>query len=243
MSGTSRSDDSSKLSGIDKKSKSTTMCKGSQTSVFITFVMLTAAVANVSGQSFSDNISVRSPSAKKTEVSRPESTYRLSTSKDVVMNLSGTTPVKNWTMTANGLSGEAKLDITNGALSAVEELVFVLPVHNLKGEVRAMDEDAYEALKADQHKEIVFKLSTAAIAPQQNNVSVVQAEGSLTVAGVTKQVTLKMFACVNRDRSVTFTGSKKLRMSDYDVERPSLLFGAIKASNDMMLTYKLIFTK
>jgi hypothetical protein len=42
---------------------------------------------------------------------------------------------------------------------------------------------------------------------------------------------------------VTFTGSQHLKMSDYDVERPSLLFGAIKASNDMTLTYKLIFKK
>jgi hypothetical protein len=162
----------------------------------------------------------------------------------VIMNLSGTTPVKNWSMTANGLSGEAKLGVaSNGLLSAVEDLVFVLPVHNLKGEVKAMDEDAYEALKADQHKEIVFKLATAAIALQPNNTSLVEAEGSLSVAGVTRKVTLKMYAFVNRDGSVTFTGSKKLKMSDYDVERPSLLFGAIKAGNEMTLTYKLIFTK
>lgn len=206
--------------------------------------MMTLAASSVASHSLTTNKVAIAQRVERTIAAKPESTYRLSASKDVVMNLSGTTPVKDWSMTANGLSGEAKLDIaSNGLLAAVEDLIFVLPVHNLKGEVKAMDEDAYEALKADRHKEIVFKLKNAAIAPHQNNVSLVEAEGTLSVAGVTRQVTLKMYAFVNRDGSVTFTGSKKLKMSDYDVERPSLLFGAIKASNDMTLTYKLIFTK
>lgn len=220
----------------------TTMGKRFYTNVIMLFVTLTMVVTSVGSHNLT--ISKVTFSDRKIEkVAAPESTYRLSASKDVVMNLSGTTPVKNWSMSAIGLSGEAKLGVTANGLAAVEDLVFVLPVHNLKGEVKAMDEDAYEALKADQHKEITFKLISATIAPQPNNASMVEAQGTLTVAGVTRQVTLKMYAYVNRDGSVTFTGSKKLKMSDYDVERPSLLFGAIKASNDMTLTYKLIFTK
>ena len=171
-------------------------------------------------------------------------TYRLSNSKDVVMNLSGTTPVKDWAMTANGLSGEAIMGFTrNNELARVDFLDFKLPVRNLKGEVKAMDEDAYEALKADQHKEITFKLIDATIEGLTSSSYKVAAKGKLSVAGVTRTVTLKMNAQVARDGAVTFTGSQHLKMSDYDVERPSLLFGAIKASNDMTLTYKLIFKK
>jgi hypothetical protein len=214
------------------------------TNVIVSLVMLTTAVTSVNSQNLNVGKAITANHLDRSGIAKAESTYRLSASKDVIMNLSGTTPVKDWSMTANGLSGEAKLGVaSNGLLSVVEDLVFVLPVHNLKGEVKAMDEDAYEALKADQHKEIVFKLATAAIVPQPNNTSLVEAEGSLSVAGVTRKVTLKMYAFVNRDGSVTFTGSKKLKMSDYDVERPSLLFGAIKAGNEMTLTYKLIFTK
>jgi hypothetical protein len=215
-----------------------------RSNVIVSLVMLTMAFTDVNSQNLNVGKVSTASHLDRAGIAKAESTYRLSASKDVVMNLSGTTPVKNWSMSANGLSGEAKLGVaTNGLLSVVEDLVFVLPVHNLKGEVKAMDEDAYEALKADQHKEIVFKLATAAIVPQPNNTSLVEAEGSLSVAGVTRKVTLRMYAFVNRDGSVTFTGSKKLKMSDYDVERPSLLFGAIKAGNEMTLTYKLIFTK
>lgn len=214
------------------------------TNVIIFLVILTVAVPNVRSQNLTDGKVTSTSRIERTSVAMPESTYRLSTSKDVVMNLSGTTPVKNWSMTAIGLKGQANLEVaSSGLLSAVEDLVFVLPVHNLKGEVAAMDENAYQALKADRHKEIVFKLTTAAIIPQLNNTSMVEAQGTLTVAGVTRKVALKMYAFVNSDGSVTFTGSKKLKMSDYDVERPSLLFGAIKAGNEMTLTYKLIFTK
>lgn len=170
--------------------------------------------------------------------------FRLSNSKDVVMNLSGTTPVKDWSMTANGLSGEAVMGISkSGALASVQTLVFKLPVHNLKGEVKAMDEDAYEALKADRHKEIVFKLIDATVESQTAGSFLVSAKGRLSVAGVTRVVTLKMTAVMGRDGSISFSGAQKLKMSDYDVERPSVLFGAIKAANEMTLTYKLIFNK
>ncbi|HET6512126.1 MAG TPA: YceI family protein, partial [Candidatus Kapabacteria bacterium] len=121
------------------------------------------------------------------------STYRLSNSKDVVMNLSGTTPVKDWSMSANGLSGEAIIGFTrNNELARVDFLDFKLPVRNLKGEVKAMDEDAYEALKADQHKEITFKLIEATIEGQNTTGYKVAAKGKLTVAGVSRTVTLKM---------------------------------------------------
>jgi hypothetical protein len=171
-----------------------------------------------------------------------EANFMLSSSKDVVMNLSGTMPLKNWTMTAHGLSGTAKMDLTSDhRLTGIQTLTFSLPVHNLKGEQEAMDDDAYKALKADQYHEIVFRLNSATIEQREGHNYNVSAHGNLTVAGVTRQVVLKMAGIVAKDGSISFAGSEVVRMSDYNVERPSLLFGMIKAGDEMTLAYNLVF--
>jgi polyisoprenoid-binding protein YceI len=173
-----------------------------------------------------------------------EADYRIRPSKDVVMNLSGTTPVKNWSMSAHGLNGDARIAVTkDNHLAGIHSLNFSLPVLNLKGEQHAMDEDAYTALKADTYKEIVFKLTSATVEPQSEGFYTIEALGKLTVAGVTRTVTLKMRSQVAKDGSIAFTGAENVKMSDYNVERPSHFFGIIKADDNMILSYTLIFTK
>jgi polyisoprenoid-binding protein YceI len=123
----------------------------------------------------------------------------------------------------------------------VESLSFLLPVRNLKGDIEAMDADAYTALKADRHKEIAFRLTSARVLVRDGARYEVAASGHLSVAGVTRLVALEMHACAEPDGSIVFTGSQVLRMSDYNVDRPSLLFGAIRAANEMTLRYHLVF--
>jgi hypothetical protein len=170
--------------------------------------------------------------------------YKMQNSRDVVMYLAGTTPVRDWKMKAHGLQGEAQMVLAaENQLVGIDALTFSLPVRNLKGDQTAMDEDAYRALKADQYKEIVFLLKSAKVEPAGDQKYLIKALGTLTVAGVTKVVTLTMRGTVASDGSITFAGSETLRMSDYNVERPTLLFGVIRAGDEMTLTYKLIFSK
>lgn len=172
-----------------------------------------------------------------------ETTYTMSGSDAVGVNLSGTTPINIWTMSARGISGTAQMAVTEGRLKNIDALTFSLPVHNLKGSHSGMDNAAYDALKANQYKEIVFRLTSATVEAHGDHAYLVNALGELTVAGVTRTVTLNMHSELQPDGSVIFRGAQNLRMSDYNVERPSLLFGAIKARDEMTLTYTLIFTK
>jgi polyisoprenoid-binding protein YceI len=170
--------------------------------------------------------------------------FKLSSAKEVMMNLSGTMPLHDWTMSAHGLSGEAKMAITtDNRLTEIQALTFSLPVHNLKGEQTAMDNDAYKALKADQYQDIVFRLISAHIEPGKEKHYNVLARGTLTVAGVTREVVLKMDGNVAKDGSISFAGSEQVKMSDYNVERPSILFGVIKVGDLMTLTYNLVFIR
>ena len=182
---------------------------------------LLTAMSITSNAKLSDPMPVQlkeSATVSMPSCSTTEADYRLSPSKEVMMNLSGTTPLKNWAMSAHGLNGDARMAVTkDDRLVEIRALSFSLPVLNLKGEQRAMDEDAYKALKADQYKDITFKLTSATVEPQCENHYNVEALGNLTVAGVTRTVVLKMRSQVSRDGSITFTGSENVKMSDYNV--------------------------
>ncbi len=191
----------------------------------------------------SANASHRLASVWSAQSRMGETTYTMSNSNAVGMNLSGSTPLSAWTMNAHGISGTAKMAVTHGQLRDINALTFSLPVYNLKGPHSAMDDAAYRALKADQYKDIEFHLASANVEPRGDHGYLVTAEGTLTVAGVTRAVTLTMHSHLSPDGSITFTGAQNLRMSDYNVERPSLLFGVIKARDEMTLNYTLIFTK
>lgn len=160
------------------------------------------------------------------------------------MNLAGTSTVKDWSMKAHSLRGEAKMVVTeDNQLMEIPALNFSLPVHNLKGEERLMDEDAYKALKADEYRDIVFTLTSAGLEARGDRHYLIRALGTLSVAGVTKVVNMKMHAQLMPDGTITVVGAEHLKMSDYNVERPSHLFGIVKAGDDMTLTYTLIFMK
>jgi len=128
-------------------------------------------------------------------------------------------------------------------LLGIDALTFRLPVRNLKGDQAAMDQDAYRALKADRYQEIIFTLNSSHIKSCGEDQYLVEAIGDLSIAGVTRPITMTMYGKVMPDGSVFFTGSQSLRMSDFNVERPSVLFGLIKADDEMRLTYTLIFSK
>lgn len=170
--------------------------------------------------------------------------YKLSGSRNVCIRITGTTPIHDWSMCAIGLSGEARMLVTeDDGLEEVRSLDFALPVCNLRGDVRAMDNDAHAALKCDRYKEITFKLIAAKVEPKGAGTYSVSAMGKLTIAGITRTVTLRMRSRMQPDGTITFAGEEQLRMSDYNVERPSLLFGAIKADDVMTLSYSLAFTE
>jgi polyisoprenoid-binding protein YceI len=160
------------------------------------------------------------------------------------LNLFGTSTLHDWTMTARQLQGSAQFNLSDkGELVSVSALNFVLPVHNLKGDKESMNDNAYDALKADDFKNITFVMQSSKIEAKGGNKYAIHANGNLTIAGATRAITMEVSAQVNGDGTVACTGTQALRMSDYNIERPSFMFGAMKAGNDLKLSYSLLFTK
>jgi polyisoprenoid-binding protein YceI len=169
-----------------------------------------------------------------------QTAYKLG--KGSTLTLAGTSTLHNWTMTATSFTCPAQFAVSPaGVIGSVNALALSLPVHNLKSEHDGMNDNAYDALKADKYKDISFKLVSGTPMASGGNKYQIAAQGNLTIAGVTKPITVTTTGVVNSDGSITCTGSVPIKLSEYGIERPTFMFGTMSVGDAMTLTYTLVF--
>jgi polyisoprenoid-binding protein YceI len=160
------------------------------------------------------------------------------------LNLFGTSTLHDWTMSARSLQGNAQFEISgNSKLTGISALNFILPVKNLKGDKDGLNENAYDALKADKYSNIQFTMTSATISSNGGASYTIYANGNLFIAGVTRYVTMQVRTQLNADGTVTCSGTQDLKMSDFNVERPSFMFGVMKTGDELKLNYNLVFVR
>jgi polyisoprenoid-binding protein YceI len=180
-----------------------------------------------------------------TQVLQAQTKYKIQETKDIDMKLSGTSTLHNWTMETQTFTGEAQFGFKSGniQLNSIKSLSFNLNVTDLKSGEKGLDKNAYKALKTDQYKDIVYKLSSAKVMSEKNGKYLIKTQGNLSIAGVTKDVAMDVYAVVNKDGSITCTGSDKLLMTDYQVKPPKFMLGAMKTGDAITLNYTIVYKK
>ena len=178
-------------------------------------------------------------------IAHSQSVYKVEDTKDIDMKLLGTSTMHKWEMDASTVMGEAQFVFKKGsetALVSIKSLSFDLKVKDLKSDNKGLDKNAYKALKSDDHEEINYKLTSAKPSPEKGGY-LLKTKGKLTIAGVTKDILMDVHCIVNKDGTVAFTGSHKLNMTDYKVEPPSFLLGAMKTGDAITLDFTIVYKK
>ena len=149
-------------------------------------------------------------------------------------------------MNAKTFTGEAKFlfDPTRrDQLTSLQALTFSLEVENLKSNEKALDKNAYKAMKTNEYKDIFFQLVWAKVVHKTENKYFIETHGNLTIAGITRAVKMDVYCMVNKDSTITCTGSEKLKMTDYKINPPSFLMGAMKTGDAITLDFILVYKK
>lgn len=155
------------------------------------------------------------------------------------ITVSGTSTMHDWEMTSGKVQVQASIaEAGNGAV-AVEALKMTLPVNTLKSQKNGMDENAYKALKAKEHPQIVFELATS----KAKSGNQVEAAGKLTIAGKTQTVATTGKLETLDNGNVRITGSYTLNMTDYEVEPPSFMFGTVSTGEEVTISYEIILSR
>lgn len=110
---------------------------------------------------------------------------------------------------------------------------------------RRMNSDLQEALRADEHPQIIFEYLSSDVVSEPGDRSKyyrIKGTGNLTAAGTTRRITFRAQGKYLSDGRMKAEGSKVIKMTDFEVEPPTGLFGLIKAEDELIVRFSLIAT-
>lgn len=174
-----------------------------------------------------------------------QSSYKIQETKDVAMKLMGTSSLHAWEMDAYTTTGEAQFlfeSANTKDLTSIKSLSFALEVMDLKSESTGMNNNAYEALKSNEFDQITYLLTSTQLESDKTGY-MLNTRGQLTIAGITKDINMQVHAVVNQDGTITCKGSYQLNMSDYEIEPPSFMWGAMKTGDEITLDFAVVYKK
>lgn len=101
-----------------------------------------------------------------------------------------------------------------------------------------MDDKTYEALKAKKFPEIKFAADQLNITGKK-----IKGKGQLTIAGKTREIDLNADILAMRGNEIQLQGAVDLKMTEFDVEPPTAMFGSIKAGDGVTVKYDILISK
>jgi polyisoprenoid-binding protein YceI len=167
--------------------------------------------------------------------------YHASYSK---ISIAGTSTLHDWDMASEKANCDISFNFDGANITGLSSLLFTVQAETLKSDHKGLDKNAYKALNVEKFPEISFSSNYANIRSNGANSYVVSAKGKLTISGVTKDVWLAGVTTINpADMSVQTAGSLKIKMSEYNVEPPSFMFGAMKTGDEIMVKFNVNLKK
>ena len=169
--------------------------------------------------------------------------YELSDSSSITIN--GTSTLHDWTVSVENQTCEitiifkkkTKTILKNGSLSNILLNILVKDIVSKKGET--MDKKAHKALKIDKFPVINFKLIHPVKFDLIDNNSILKnLSGVLSIAGVEKPITAIINIKYINER-LSLSGTLPLKLSDFNIEPPTAMFGQIETGNDIIVNINL----
>ncbi|MBI1803750.1 MAG: YceI family protein [Ignavibacteriae bacterium] len=170
---------------------------------------------------------------------------QLTVSPESKLVLNGNSTMHEYSTSASQLSGtimvdsllfvEGKRDLSK-PFHSVE---ITIPVKKMLSGNEKLDNNLYDALKADDHPDITYRMTDDSVIAAGNDSLTVRTAGTLAVAGKEKVIDMVVTVLKNHDSTLSINGSKELLMTDFDVDPPSMMLGLLKTDNAVVIHFNL----
>lgn len=162
--------------------------------------------------------------------------------------IEGSAGIISYQCKAEKLSGAGEIENTENPQSTVKghgdvHISVALPVKSLNCGKRAMNQDMYEALKAEQFPTIRYQLLEAKLNKEIEAVDTtsswmnIRTVGIMEIAGVQDTTSMDVQGKVLSDSLFQVKGSKKIHMDTYKIEPPRAMLGLIKADEELTVHF------
>ena len=168
-----------------------------------------------------------------------QSQYSLLSGYAITIN--GSSNVHDWTETAVKTTGDATITWTDGSFT-INHLSLKIEVAAIESEHGSiMDNKTYDALKAKNYPYISFKMTSLKSMTKSGTGYLVKVMGDLTIAGKTRNVELTAMAYIKENGKILFDGSRSLKMTEYGIDPPTAMMGAMQVGDDVTVKFKVYF--
>lgn len=158
------------------------------------------------------------------------------------MTVYGTSNVRDWDMDVTQINGRVLLEDGEEKLPSIRKIQVNVPVEKMVSDKDRLQRHAHEALEKEEHATISFAASDVQVGQAEADSFSVVANGDLTIKGNTRSVTLSAKGTWQADGTLRVRGEHRLKLSTFEVERPSLMFGTIKVKDPVQVGFDVALT-
>lgn len=151
----------------------------------------------------------------------------------------GTSSVHDWEVEVSEFKCDATIS-TAGTSVTITKVNVVCEVKDVESDNRIMTGKIYKALDGDKHPQISFTASETVTVSTGSEANI---KGKLTIAGQTKEVTLPFKLTTENGSVVKAEGKLPLKMSDFKIDPPTAMMGALKTGDAIELNYNVVLNK
>lgn len=166
-----------------------------------------------------------------------QDTFKPTASK---MTVTGSSTLHEWTSEVSQLDWSGLITVTDSKIEA-KNLVITIPVKSIKStHGKMMDNKTYEAFRHDKNPNIIYKVTGTQT--KANDGTVIEANGTLTMAGVTKAFPLQVKSKSLPNGNLVLTGSRKIKMTDFNMDPPTAMMGTITVGEEVTVNFEVTLT-
>lgn len=161
-----------------------------------------------------------------------------------LIKIEGTSTFHDWHMDSEQGHSIAVFNFNGITLTNVPSLTFTVRAETLKSGTKGLNKNAYKVFNTEKYPDMTYTNKSVTVRSNGPNSYLLNTKGALTIAGVTKEVSIPVLCTVNpADMTVQASGSYKLKMTEFNVTPPSFMLGAMKTGNDITIKFNVSLKK
>ncbi len=155
------------------------------------------------------------------------------------VTIKGTSNLHDWIADVNDLSGNANFTFSNNRLINIRNCKISFDPKSIKSKRGAtMDKNIYKALNVDTYSTIDYHMKSIQAIKNTRDGFTATMEGDLTVAGITKNISVDFSGKKMSNGKFEISGSKDMKMSTFNVKPPSALMGALQTDDNITIEFR-----
>lgn len=158
------------------------------------------------------------------------------------LKVEGDSTLHKWSTTATKLEADFVLADEKAGLAdavaagKVKSMTLSVPVAGLSSGEKGLDKNMRKAMKEPEFPAVTYSLTSYELAKDGLSAATT---GQLTIAGVTKPIAMTL-SLKPAAGATSVSGAYALKMSDFGIEPPKLMMGAIKVKDPVTVRFDLI---